>query len=662
MGYLDTLNDEQREVVYEPNGKKVVVASAGSGKTRVIIAKILHLIQDLGVLPSTIWVGTFTKKAKEELVERLAGEIGMSDAKKVKIGTLHSLAYSVYKDALMRVDGIPRSGLPKPLVNDGVRLFQIFNFIRANEKKVFYRDGKDILSMIDTRRMEGTTLENFRNMHSFDNSVSGWCREETIFRAWLYYENWKRSSNQLDFGDMLTRCVAVLKDRRYSRYLEGLQRVCKYIMIDEAQDNNTLNYELARMLSAVNGNVMVVGDSRQSIYSFQGSSLSNLHDFIGFEKPKMYNLCTNYRSTKTIVDNSNVFMKGEKGIIGKEAVAFQPEGEPIKVCMSGDETDEARNVARLIENLVDDGEYTYRDIAILYRVHSQSVMIEAECLGRNIPYVAISDNSFFDKKEIRDLTAYLTAFDNPHSFTTSDLKQVANRPNRYISSKAISSVIEYCNYEEVSVYEALGELGNVKGLDYRNMTCLQSLLGDIVAGSNKKSAGADVETLIQFILDNVGYEQWVQSSSKVQDSDVTMDFDAIVNLVRQYNKTQTIKNMKSVSSFFNYVKETRKLEEQRKKDTTGNYVQMMTYHASKGKEFPVVIMLGNCTRIAPFHRNPDRSEEKRLIYVAMTRPEKELYISTINGMLGRYNVSPSPFLYSLKGKFVPKYYGSFTAI
>lgn len=627
-----------------------------SGKTRVIIAKIIHLIQDKGVLPSTIWVCTFTKKAKEELVERLSSEIGATIAKKVKIGTLHSISFSIYKNGLMMVDKKSRYALPKPLVNEGTAIFQLFNFVRANEKKVYNRDGKDFLSTINIRRMYGGNLSNYKKMFPFDmehRRGNGWCYNETIYEAWKFYEKWKRQKNLVDFADMLVLCAEMLQNEKYVDYIKSLQRSCKYIMIDEAQDNNAINYQIAEVLSGLNENLTVVGDSRQAIYSFQGASLDNLHAFIKKKKPKIYNLKTNYRSTSNLVENGNAFIKGSEGIIGEPSIPFKPEGMPIKFCTSEDEIGEAQAVHHLVDDLIHNKGYNYSDIAVLYRVHSQSVMLESNFLGEDVPYVTFTENTFFDKKEIKDIIIYLKAFQNPDSLDFSEFKRIVGRPNRYISSKATSAIESYCKYEDATPWEALNDLNNVDGMDYRNRQCFGEMRNQIISGINKLQTGTNVKDLIQHILTNIGYETWINEQSnkgKAPDGDVTMDFDAIINLVDSFQ---------TPDQFFDYVQKVKDQEAVRKGEKDGDYIQMMTFHASKGKEFPVVITLGNCTRLAPFWRNADREEEKRLMYVAITRPEKELYVSVIGNKLGRFKVQPSSFLYSFKALYSEDYSGRF---
>ena len=957
MSYLKTLNDEQQAVVYETEGPKAVIAGAGSGKSRVIVAKVIHLIQNKNVLPSTIWVCTFTKKAKEELVERLSKELGASTAKKIKIGTLHSISLSIYKNGLMMVDQKSKYSLPKPLVNEGTALFQIFNFIRANEKKIHSRDGKDFLSTIDIRRMYGGTLLNYKKMFPFDmeNGRKGWCYNETIYEVWKFYEKWKRQNNWIDFSDMIVLCAEMLENSKYKTYLESLQRSCKYILIDEAQDNNAVNYRIVELLSGLNNNITTVGDARQCqpagtmvsvtgkgpvdikdikvgtevpafrrdysyfsgkniqgskitekgerkfkgkmytisvgnketrctpnhkffskwvhtheekkndkrcvvylmrnsigkyrvgwcqlfdgnsgthffsrcrmeeadgwilkicdsrqdasycenlisanygipltlfiscrtkigadswhhysqtfldsifleytnneikgekclhdydrdelypfysysrrnekgkkgrqtifkievcnilpelmtlpldsdakedithagkhrarynamftpvdsvsvkyeeclvyslnvdvnhtyiadgigtcncIFSFQGASLENLHGFIKRKNPRIYNLRTNYRSTKTIVDNSNAFIEGSKGIIGEPSIAFKDEGESIKFCTSENTIEEAHAVYNLVNNLVKLRGYKYKDIAILYRVHSQSVMLESCFLSADIPYVTLIKNTFFDKKEIKDIIIYLKSFQNPDSLDFSEFKRIVGRPNRYISSKATKAIESYCMYEDATPWEALNDLNNVGGLDSRNKQCFNEMRNQIISGINKMQIDTSVKDLIQHILTGIGYETWIKEGTKdkTPDGDVIMDFDAIINLV---NSFQTLKQ------FFDYVDKVKEQEAVRKSEKNGDYIQMMTQHAAKGSEFPVVIILGNCTRLAPFHRNEDREEEKRLMYVAITRPEQELYISVIGYKLGRFKVRPSPFLRDFKAPYREDYSGRF---
>lgn len=572
MSYLSTLNDEQRAVVYETEGIKAVVAGSGSGKTRVIIAKVIHLIRDKGVLPSTIWVCTFTKKAKEELVERLSKEVGASTAKNVKIGTLHSISFSIYKNGLMMTDGKSKYSLPKPLVNEGTALFQIFNFIRANEKKVHSRDGKDFLSTINIVRMHGVTLDTFEGEYRFsDNKNNRWCYNKTVYEVWKFYEKWKVRSNYLDFADMIVRCYEMLKDKKYDGYVKSLQRSCKYLLIDEIQDNNSVNYKIADILSGQYKNLMMTGDLKQCIYSFQGASPDNLINFVKNKNPKVYNLKMNYRSTKTIVDNANDFIHGCVDL-SVPSVAFKPEGMPIKFCTSDNESGEAQAVASLVDDLIGRG-YQYSDIAILYRVHSQSVMLESYFLGSDVPYVTLTANTFFDKREIKDIITYLRAFQNPDDVPVKDFKSIVGRPNRYISSKATKAIEAYCEYEEVTFWEALNELNHIRGIDPRNKKCLNELRGQIIAGMNKYQTKTNVTDLIKFVLNGIGYESFIngdKSNNKTPDGDVTMDFDAIISLVNSFD---------TIEKFFKYVDKVKEQEAVRKGEKDGNYLQMMTMHA-----------------------------------------------------------------------------------
>lgn len=646
MSYLSKLNSEQLAVVSETDGLKAVVAGSGSGKTRVIIAKVIHLIKDKNILPNNIWVCTFTKKAKEELVERLEKEIG-AKAKKVKVGTLHSISYSIYRNGLVAVDKLSKHSLPKPLVNEGTALFNIFNFIRQNDKKVHSKDGKELLSRINLIRMHSVTLETFKKEYSFDDNGNGrWGYNETLYEVWKFYEKWKRQNNYLDFGDMIVRCYAMLKDKRYKSYVASLQKSCKYLIFDEAQDNNSVNYKIANILSGLHKNIMMTGDLKQCIYSFQGSSPDNLINFVKDKKPKVYNLRMNYRSTNNIVENANKFIEG--GVdISVPSVAHKPDGEPIRFCTSEDEMGEAQNVGELVNKLIHKG-YQYKDIGILYRIHSQSVLVESEFVLNNIPYITYTKDTFFDKKEIKDIIVYLRLFQDPESVSVFDFKRIIGRPNRYISSKATKLIEDYCKYENVSFWEALEDINYIK-MDGRNKNCFISLRSQIIAGMNKIQVGEDVSSLVKFILETIGYEDFIKDNSKM-DNDVSMDFDAIIKLVNSYN---------SLDDFFKYVDKVKEQEKIRRGEKEGNHIKMMTLHASKGKQFPVVIILGNCTRITPFYRSNDREEERRLIYVGITRPEKELYISVIGHKLGRNKVRPSSFLHMFKDKYVEQYTGLF---
>lgn len=622
--------------------------------TRCIVNKIEYLVQDQDVMPSRIWACTFTNKAAGEMKERLKKSLG-NKAETLKLSTIHSLAYRIYRQVLKEYH--PWEDLPKILTHKGSISKHLYKMFK--EKKFRHQDAATMLDFIDSLKIRAITPEMYKKQCE-ENEIGekilwknypnlNW--EQTVAVVYEEYERWKTKRGYIDFGDMLVYGLQVLKDPKYKKFIQRLVMRVEYLIIDESQDTNTIAFEIAEILSSYHNKIFLFGDLRQSLYSFQGVDIQDTLNFIRKQQPKIVDLNQNYRSTKKIVNAGNAVIKNSPDIIGEPAFTENEEGEDIRLFGNADLTDESETILEQILELRHQEKEDWRDITILYRVHSQSREIEDQLLINDIPYVSFSKVSFFDRKEIKDLLAYLNICRYPEDATIKDYKRIANRPTRYISNKALDKLEDCADDEDITIYQALERLWDYPDLTNQEMTSLENLLQDLQSLKkfiNKRPPEVDNDDLwyratheiLNYILETMGYKDWAINQKKVSevDNDIEMNFDSLLNSVKKFDHPDRF------LAFLAKVKE----NEKRKKDENGDYVKLMSCHASKGKEFKNVFIAGVCNRLYPFYRAVDEGkteEEKRIFYVAMTRAQKRLYISNILDKLGSKLVNLSPFVH-----------------
>lgn len=635
---LSFLNERQLEAVTYNEGPMAILSSAGSGKTRTIVTKVEYLVKELGVRPSRIWACTFTKNAANEMRERLEPTLG-EDANRLKLGTLHSMAYRIYKQGMVSRD--PYHKMPRIMTNDFGILMHLYAFCK--DQGLPNRDAKGYMQTIANLKLDLITVENFRKFRPYPDSSGDWVQmemNEAIHIVYKEYERWMKFKNQMDFQDMLVGCYFMLANPKYTEFTGRLQDRCEYILVDEAQDTNTVSFKILDIMAAKHKKISIVGDLRQSIYSFQGARIENITGYINKYKPMIVDLNINYRSTKNIVNNANVLISHDKSVIGEPAITPNEEGEPIRYLTSHNEEEEADDVFTLVEQFIHEG-YKFKDIAILYRLHSQARAIEDRFLMAEMPYVTFTETTFFKRREIKDVIAYLKIVRDPRGCTIADLKQIANRPTRYIANKTIDKLDDAAFDMGMEIWEAMGNIHS-SDLPYKEKAQITKLYEDLARLLRLSRNTEKPKEIATFVLKDLGYEEWSikEKQEKQPDVDLTLNFDAILGTLSHFSDT---------TAFLTFVEETLQKEKE-KKDPNGDYIKMMTIHASKGKEFKKVILLGVCDKMYPFHRavnEGNTNEERRLMYVAVTRPQSKLYLSAINGEFGRYKVTPSPYLYQM---------------
>lgn len=634
---LSTLNEQQLKAVKHTKGALTVLASAGSGKTRTTITKIAYLIKECKVAPRHIWAMTFTKKATEEMQKRLVKLVGRVDANSVNLGTIHNICNKIYNGA------IPEHERRNTLEYDSEPNNHLYSFLRRYKGQGASQDAKGILEHISFIRLRGVNLKNYKQQYNYVPYSE--CRmysfEEVVHMVFKEYEAWKKRNRKRDYNDMLIDALNILESNKHKDYVIKLKNSVKYLLVDEVQDTNIIAHKIIDHLVEKNGNFMSVGDTRQAIFSFQSADVTNSIDSIKRHNADVIDLNTNYRSSKTIVDNANKFIRGAKYVFGSEAITPNDLGPDISYFTSPDEQEEAYAVFDLIQELVTSGQYKYKDIAVLYRLHSQAVPLEDLFLANDTPYISYTETLFFDRLEIKDVLTYMKIALDSDSANMKSFQRIINKPLRYIRNDSLSTLNNYAKKNKISLFEAIHACGSV-GIDPKQITPYTLLYNDIMR--IKKLIGVKKpKEICQFILSDIGYEKWSEDTMKQRnsESDITMNFGAILSFVSQF------KNLNEVFDTIEIFEKKKK----EKKNENGDYLKIMTQHASKGREFPVVIILGNCSKLYPFHRNKDVQEERRLMYVAITRPEKKLYLSVIDGNLGRGIVQPSVFMKMMNFKY-----------
>ena len=575
------LNKQQSDVVKYIDGPLVVLAGAGSGKTATMTEKIAHLINDVGIMPSRIWGCTLTNKAANEIKSRVKKKVGIK-AENVKLSTIHSMAYRILKQGLLTKD--PYHRMPKIITNDSIKIYTILSLIWKHRFPYGRRDPKEYLEEINELQVNKLlTPKKYAALIGIDTSIpiaddfnklNISRSEEFTYHAYNHYEKWKKKTRQMDFNDILVGCYNLMHDDRYAKFVSGLSQRCEYGIIDEGQDTNTLCFKIFKKLINHYKNATVVGDLKQCIFKFQGANIKNITGFIDEYNAKVMDLPTNYRSTKTIVENSNYFMKDIDYNIGTPSDTPNEIGESIKYFTSEDNHQEAEKIHQTISDLKSQGA-EYKDITILYRVHSQSFEIEATLMRENIPYVTYNQSILTDRSEIKPIIQYLNLFMNPGKCSLKRFEALVKKPGRFVSNNLIDDFKELVNEydEEKNCVGAIKliESGELQLPNGYNCEGLSSFADDIMEGHKKYNEGVRPCDLIAYILDTIGYAKWadeIYNKKKDTQNDMLMNFDTLRSVAETTN---------TLEEFFDLLKEMKKRSkgEGKYKDS----VKLMTVHA-----------------------------------------------------------------------------------
>ena len=612
MSDTGTLNKEQQEAVQCTEGPLLILAGAGSGKTRVLTYRIAHLIEDCGVNPWNILAITFTNKAAGEMRERVDRIVGYG-SESVWVSTFHSACVRILRRYIDRLGydtnfTIYDTEDQKTVMKDVCRRLEL-------DPKLYKE--RAVLSVISNAKNE------YISPNEFQLQVRGDFRMEKMAQAYLEYQKELKKNNALDFDDLLVKTVELFQS--CPDVLESYQERFRYIMVDEYQDTNTVQFKLISILAKKYHNLCVVGDDDQSIYKFRGANIKNILDFEEvFPDAKVVKLEQNYRSTKHILDTANAVIAHNRGRKEKALWTENGEGEPVFFQQFQTGYDEAEYVAGEIRKKVKNGEGEYKDFAVLYRTNAQSRLFEEKFLYANIPYKLIGGVNFYSRKEIKDILAYLKTIDNGKDDLA--VRRIINVPKRGIGNVSLNKVQSYAESMGMSFFEALEDAEHVPGLGRASIK-IQPFV-TLIHELRLRLADMSLEELIEEILDRTGYSQELKEEDTDEAKARLENIDEFISKAVSYEEGEEHPSLSGFLEEVALVADIDSLEE------SDNRVLLMTLHSAKGLEFPYVFLAGMEDGLFPSYMsiaadNPveEIEEERRLCYVGITRAMKELTLT-----------------------------------
>jgi DNA helicase II / ATP-dependent DNA helicase PcrA len=624
--YLADLNEAQREAVLATEGPVLVVAGAGSGKTRVLTYRVAHLVAACGVKPQEVLAITFTNKAAEEMKRRLEDLLG-EVARTMWVMTFHAACGRILRREVPRLGY--RSNFTIYDQADQIRLAKACLEELERDPKRFAPRG--IHAQISTAKNQLVSPEEYRRrVASF--------YDQTVADVYDLYQRRLFASNALDFDDLLMLTVDVLE--RFPEARERWQKAFRYVLVDEYQDTNHAQYRLLQLLGGKHGNVCAVGDPDQSIYAFRGADIRNILEFErDFEGVQIVALEQNYRSTNRILRAANAVIAENRERKPKDLWSDLGEGVPVRILEVEDEHAEARFVAAEIAALADEG-YAGSEIAVFYRTNAQSRVIEDTLVRQEIAYQVIGGPRFYERAEIKDVVAYLQAIDNPYDAVS--LARIANRPRRGIGDASLARLQTFADAQGISLWEAIGRAdeAGIGAAPLKAVAAFRTLMESLMAGALE----LPVPELLERVLERSGYVQALEAERTIEAAGRIENLLELVGVAREYQATA------AEPSLSEYLQQISLYSDQDALDDEPSKVTLMTLHNAKGLEFGAVFMVGMEEGVFPHSRSLEEQmleEERRLCYVGLTRAKEKLTLThaatrTLWGARG-YNL-PSRFL------------------
>jgi len=603
--YLADLNEAQREAVLATEGPLLVVAGAGSGKTRVLTYRVAHLVNAIGVKPNEILAITFTNKAAAEMKTRLEDLLG-GPARAIWILTFHAACGRILRREAPRLGY--RTNFTIYDQADQVRLVKQCLEELERDPKRFVPRG--IHAQISNAK------NNLVGPEAYRERVASFY-DQTVADVYELYQRRLFASNAVDFDDMLMLTVQVLE--RFPEARERWQNAFRYILVDEYQDTNHAQYALLKVMSRTHMNVCAVGDPDQSIYAFRGADIRNILDFErDFPGTRTIPLEQNYRSTNSILGAANAVITHNRERKEKSLWSELGDGEPVRVVEVEDEHAEARFVAAEIAGLVEYG-WSGDEMAVVYRTNAQSRVLEDVLVRQGVAYQVVGGPRFYERAEVKDVIAYLQAIDNPYDAVS--LTRIANRPRRGVGDTSLARLASYADTQGISLWEALGqaEEAGVAAAPRRAVEGLRTLLESLAAGALE----LEVPELVERVLERTGYLEALGAERTVEAQGRIENLQELVGVAREYQETA---EEPSLSTF---LQEISLYSDQDAMRGEQSLVTLLTLHNAKGLEFRAVFMIGMEEGIFPHSRAIEEQgveEERRLCYVGMTRAKERLVL------------------------------------
>ncbi len=613
MGIYDTLNDQQKRGVFTTEGPVLLLAGAGSGKTRVLTHRIAYLIGEKGVNPYNIMAITFTNKAAKEMRERVDNLVGYG-SEAVWVCTFHATCVRILRRFIDRLGyktnfTIYDTDDQKSIVKDIIK--------RMKLDTKMYRE-RSVLSAISSAKDE------LAGPDEMLIRAGGNYAERKTAEIYLEYQNTLKKNNAVDFDDLI--CLTVELFREFPDVLDYYQERFRYIMVDEYQDTNTAQFKLISLLASKYGNLCVVGDDDQSIYKFRGANIANILDFEDtYPDAAVIKLEQNYRSVQNILNAANGVIKHNRGRKDKALWSDKGEGDKVFFTVYDNGLEEAEGVVADIKEKVLKEGYSYKDCAVLYRTNAQSRALEERFITANIPYRVYGGINFYQRKEIKDILAYLKTIDN--GLDDLAVKRIINIPKRGIGATTIAKIDSYAIEREYNFFDALDVIEDVPGVQ-RAAGKINDFV-DFIDVLRSKAAVLPVHELMKEVIESTGYYEMIEDEAA--DDDEAADRKA--NLEELVSKAVTYEEGEENPSLSGFLEEVALVADIDSMDSSVNRVSLMTLHSAKGLEFPAVYLTGMEDGLFPSYMSissgneEDIEEERRLCYVGITRAMKSLHLS-----------------------------------
>lgn len=612
---LDTLNPAQREAVEKTEGPVLILAGAGSGKTRVLTTRIGHLIEDKGVQPANILAITFTNKAANEMRERVE-ETLESDASDMWISTFHSCCVRILRKDINRI-GYNRSFVIYDSADQVTLVKDCLKELNLNDK-VF--EPKMIISTISGAKDKLYDPKKFKAMHMNDNRMS------TIADVYALYQDRLKRNSALDFDDLIFKTVELLKSDK--EVLDYYRNRFKYIMVDEYQDTSKAQYELIKILAKEHQNICVVGDDDQSIYGWRGADIRNILEFEkDYDDVHVVKLEQNYRSTQIILDAANTVISNNIERKRKRLWSEKKEGELIKIQVAQDEIEESDFVADMIAKISREQNRSYKDFAVLYRANAQSRSVEDALNRSQIPYNIYGGTKFYERKEIKDLIAYLRVIQNPQDDIS--IKRIINVPRRGIGLRTIEKIEDRASLKQESIYSVLIDIETNSDISTKARNSISEFVDNVIGTLRTMREVYPVSKLIEKVIESIDYYGYIDDLYKGDKEEAEERKDNVKEFISVAMEFEQTSEEKDLETFLTGVALTSESSEEEEVDK----VSLMTIHTSKGLEFPVVFIVGMEDGLFPIARavrsmsDSEIEEERRLCYVGITRAKEILYLT-----------------------------------
>lgn len=633
---ISGLNEAQKEATTIINGPVQVIAGAGSGKTKVLTARIAYLIEN-GINPHEILALTFTNKAAREMKERISVYVGEHTASHIWAGTFHSIFARILRIESERI-GYNRNFSIYDSDDSGSLIKEIMKELHISSQEF---TASSLHSYISRSKNDLISADELAN--TADNQF-----KKTVSKVYQEYQLRLHKSNAMDFDDLLVNTLTLLSENK--DILEKYQNKFKYILVDEFQDTNRPQYLIVWNLAKAHSNLFVVGDDAQSIYRWRGAEIKNILNFAkDFPMTKMVRLEQNYRSTSTILDAAHSVIQNNPHQIPKKLWTENETGDKIEVIAADDDGTEGDRIAIQINKLLEKN-YDYQNIAVLYRTNAQSLLLERALRLRNIPYQVYGGMSFYQRKEIKDVVAYLRLLVNPDDSVS--LLRVVNEPPRGLGKTSMEHLVTYARLRDISLYDTFLEANQIPELQNRARTAAVNF-ATLIKNYRDALTEHSLDTLIRDFINETGLLEMYRELDTEESNDRWNNIQQLTNDIMRFSKDNP------EFTLSDYLQQVSLLTDFDTKEFSTDRVTLMTLHTAKGLEFPVIFISGMEKGLFPIVRThlskEEEEEERRLFYVGITRAKKLLFLSYAKrrSRFGEYqSQSPSGFLYEINKEFL----------